>query len=288
MEKIKAGEVLKRLGFKYAWVNDGCMIIISTHPKGSEEGLRVYLGSDTSIIDYDNSTHEIDFSEGIEQDRLSLITTTRQCLLNEIEELSNNEYSLGTILTIIRGRHELVFESTLGNIKIPKDSPIFVDANGIVHESTVPHPLMATDEELGKHMSKFIGTQSKSIFQEGDTVHVLSYSNQGELGISTQGVVKQIKSNSFVAVEVINGIEEIHEEKNISFTPFSIHEAGFSQVRPKPQPKKGDWGWFWDSEDSIEDGFRYATFESMNGKFFKASNGCSYDNFSLKNPVQNC
>ena len=196
MKKIKADSVLKRLGFKYTWVNDRCMIVISTHPKGSEGGLRVYLGSDTSIVDYDNSVYELDFQDSKQEVR-------------------------------------------------------------------------------------------KSLFEVGDTVYVLH--DSGEFGVSVQGEVTFINVG-VLEIKINNNIAKYHLNK-VSFTPFSIHEGGFSQVRQKPKPKTGDWGWFWNNDNNTDvDGFRYGRLRWINNNNkdtqYRCFNGWDYNNFSLENPVK--
>jgi hypothetical protein len=139
---------------------------------------------------------------------------------------------------------------------------------------------------------------NKSIFQQGDTVHVLSYSNQGELGVSTQGVVYQALSASTILVKIEEGVLETHKEKNISFVPFSIHEAGFSQIRPKREIKVGDWGFFYDDNKW----FVYGQLHKIGGKvgtyaLYHHELGSEYNYFShtppqlaegIPNPFDKC
>jgi hypothetical protein len=273
MEKIKASEVLK--GFAYWAIDkDGHARIHTRMPSIAGDCWRiedfnpkldnVYTVDvlTVPITNWQNSLREIDFSEDFAEERLSLVNYISSYLA---KELSLRDYNR------IKGFFEEMEKPKFFDCSPPDYANIFksgrITAGGITTENQ--------QDQI----------ENKSIFQEGDTVHVLSYSNQGELGVSTQGVVGAIKSNSFIAVEIVNGIEEIHEEKNISFTPFSIHEAGFSQVRPT---KKGSWGWFWDNDDDADDGYRYSMFECVDGKRFMNTNGMCYDNFSLKNPVQHC
>lgn len=125
----------------------------------------------------------------------------------------------------------------------------------------------------------------KSLFEVGDAVYVLSHSNNGTFGFSSKGEIVEENTESF-RVRLDTGFHESHKKSNISFAPFSVYSAGFSQVRPKPEPKAGDWGWFWDNDDDVEDGYRYAIFERIDVKRFMNSNGMCYDNFSLENPTQ--
>lgn len=103
--------------------------------------------------------------------------------------------------------------------------------------------------------------EPSSIFKTDDTVHVLSYSNIGEFGKSTEGIIKAIYKDGTVLVKVDEGIEEVHKEDNVSFTPFSIKEAGFSQIRPVQEPKVGDWGFFYNKVPCER--FSYAKLESI-------------------------
>ena len=125
----------------------------------------------------------------------------------------------------------------------------------------------------------------KSLFEVGDVVYVLSHSNNGTFGVSSKGEVVEVNTESF-RIRLDTGFYESHKKSNVSFMPFSIYQAGFSQVRPEPEPKKGDWGWFWDNEDSVEDGFKYAMFERTERKRFMTAVGAYYHNFSLKNPTK--
>ena len=85
----------------------------------------------------------------------------------------------------------------------------------------------------------------ESIFKKDDTVYVLSFASEMPFGVSCEGVVDEIYEDGSVSVKVAEDVFEVHKEGHISFAPFSVHEAGFTQVRPLPEPKRGDDGYFY-------------------------------------------
>lgn len=211
MEKIKASRVFKRLGFRYMWVEGLRSIIVSTHTRESRNGRSLFLGTDIKTVDLDRNEYEIDFSEDFTEERLDLIDYITSYLA---KELSLRDY------TRIVGFFE--------EMEKPDYTKGFVKSLDLEKEVPTKEP--------------------SSIFKIDDTVHVLSYSNIGEFGKSTEGIIKTIYKDGTVLVKVDEGVEEVHKEDNVSFTPFSIKEAGFSQVRPVQEPKIGDWGFFYDNK----------------------------------------
>lgn len=130
--------------------------------------------------------------------------------------------------------------------------------------------------------------KSKSLFIEGDTVYVLSFASEMPFGVSCEGVVDEIYEDRSVSVKVAEDIYEVHKPDHISFAPFSVHDAGFTQVRPKYQPKAGDWGYFYNSSQAVK-GFYYGKLYSIKEQeletLYIAEGANRYYYFSLEPPV---
>lgn len=93
----------------------------------------------------------------------------------------------------------------------------------------------------------------KSIYQVGDTVYYWEYGEGNIYCISHEENKLYpvfVNFGSIVLQFTIDGkINENHKKPSLSFTPYDLVNGGFSQERPKPEPKIGDWGYFWDKED---------------------------------------
>lgn len=271
MEKIKASEVLAIIKKNYKFLSidtDGAICISSCTPYADtdDEGNVMWLPeveskNEDSLLHIDtqlsistkeslSSVREIDFSEDFTEERLSLIDRITSYLA---KELSLRDYNR------IKGFFE--------EMEKPDYTKGFVKSLDLEKEAPTKEP--------------------SSIFKIDDTVHVLSYSNIGEFGKSTEGIIKTVYKDGTVLVKVEEGIEEVHKEDNVSFTPFSIKEAGFSQVRPVQDPKIGDWGFFYDNKNPYW--FTYSELGAIkkntsNDTLYFAECGGCYLRFSIEPP----
>lgn len=276
MEKIKASEVLK--GYKYyARDTDGTNTIFKSLPifvgedwelENGKSGYVISVTHDISISEAKGSIREIDFSEDFTEERLALIDRITSYLAKELslrdynrikgffEDMEKPDYVRGFIKS--------------GNIvaseAMPQGTAVWIrESDGKLTPSFPPEK----DESQDPKVYSFSGNADElrayfksldlekevpekeptSIFKIDDTVHVLSYSNVEDFGKSTEGIIKTIYKDGTILVKVDEGVEEVYKEDNVSFTPFSIKEAGFSQVRPVQEPKEGDWGFFYDAKN---------------------------------------
>lgn len=95
----------------------------------------------------------------------------------------------------------------------------------------------------------------ESIYQVGDTVYHWRFGEGYVIAESLRDVLV-----SFGGIDSCfsrTGIYEKESKPSLSFTPYDLLNGGFSQERPKPAPKVGDWGWFYD------DGDTFATFAEL-------------------------
>lgn len=86
--------------------------------------------------------------------------------------------------------------------------------------------------------------QEACLYQVGDTVHHWKF---GEGAIIKVGNSVRVDFKEGVnAWFSLTGFYEKDGIPTLSFTPYDLVNGGFSQERPKPEPKVGDWGYFWD------------------------------------------
>lgn len=97
--------------------------------------------------------------------------------------------------------------------------------------------------------------KSECIYQVGDTVYHYAY-GCGKV-CSTFSPEEEVYSISVqfddgTFVFTLDGMFH-HQDKepSLSFTPYDLKNGGFSQERPKPEPKIGDVGYFWDHDSSL-------------------------------------
>lgn len=213
MEKIKATEVLK--DFKYLAIDkDGCKRIFSRKPSIVGDEFRI---------------------EGFNP-RIDRVCTISNVYVDDNWEESLREIDFSEDFTEER------LTPMLPPVKDETQDPKIYSFSGNADE------LRAYFKSLD--LEKEAPTKEPSpIFKIDDTVHVLSCSNLGEFGKSTEGIIKTIYKDGTILVKVDEGVEEVHDEYHVSFTPFSIREAGFSQVRPVREPMVGDWGFFYDAKN---------------------------------------
>ena len=320
MEKIKASEVLK--GFKYLAIDkDGCKRVFSNMPSvdGFEFRVEGFDGRVDSVCtigyacidgDWKESLREIDFSEDFTEERLDLIDRITSYAAKKLslrdynrivgffEEIQKPDYVKGFSISEINHSEE---SQDLANERSGSMDFKFTDTFGILgdmdfsnNSNITPQGTLVFKDFDGKlrpmaELGQIVIPPTKepnSIFKLDDTVHVLSYSNVGEFGKSTEGIIKTIYKDDTVLVKVDEGVEEVHKEDNVSFTPFSIKEAGFSQVRPVREPKIGDWGFFHD--DKKPDWFIYGKLGAIKDISadcrYKHGNGSHWRYFSIEPP----
>ena len=126
---------------------------------------------------------------------------------------------------------------------------------------------------------------NKSIYQVGDTVYHFAF---GVGIISSIEDTRERKEPMMVEFQkdkisfTIDG-KYYPDDANpsLSFTPYDLVNGGFSQERPKPIPKVGDWGYFWDIEFGVCDfdcidailnntEYKYLTKRSEEYKYFSS------------------
>lgn len=305
MEKIKASEVLK--GFKYYTTDtDGANNIFKGLPIFVDEdwelgdgefGHTISLTHDISMSEAKGSLREIDFSEDFTDERLSLIDRITSYLAKELslrdynrikgffEEMENPDYIKGFKILEIDHSGE---SQDLANEQLESRDFKYSDDSDFINGSKIPAGTLVFRDIDGKLTPTFPPTKEpSSIFKIDDTVHVLSYSNVGEFGKSTEGIIKTTYKDGTVLVKVDEGVDEVHKEDNVSFTHFSIREAGFSQVGPVREPKIGDWGFFYDAKSPCW--FTYSELGAIKKNlssdtlYFAECGGC-YFGFSIEPP----
>lgn len=122
--------------------------------------------------------------------------------------------------------------------------------------------------------------EPQELFQVGDVVYHWKFS-EGEISSVSSGDVKVNFKGGENYYFTKDGRFLTNEYPSLSFTPYNFKDGGFSQGRPKPQPKVGDWGWFWGN------GNDYATFGRLSNitKYYYCNNIIAgFINFSHEAP----
>lgn len=101
------------------------------------------------------------------------------------------------------------------------------------------------------HYKPELKQEPQALFQVGDVVYHWQYGS---------GKISRIDKDSEYSI-IVNfetlgecrftkdGRLRKEQEPSLSFTPYNFKTGGLSQERPKPEPKVGDWGWFWDDSN---------------------------------------
>lgn len=129
----------------------------------------------------------------------------------------------------------------------------------------------------------------ESIYQVGDTVYHYAYGCGDIYSISPSKEEPYPISVQFdeemVGFRLDGKLSVIDKKPSLSFVPYDLVNGGFSQERPKPELKVGDWGYFWDEEDicvvlsKINDIKFSADFK------YRAGTGGYYKHFSHETPT---
>ena len=90
--------------------------------------------------------------------------------------------------------------------------------------------------------------KEEPLFQVGDRVYDWHCGWMTITEIKSHGSIftvcdKKQKPHNFFGEHIVR----------LSFTEYNFVNGGWSQERPKPLPKVGDWGWFWDDGDLEEE-----------------------------------
>lgn len=126
----------------------------------------------------------------------------------------------------------------------------------------------------------------ESIYQVGDTVYHFCFglgtitSIENEEGVTYPIYVKFDNSKERFTIE--GKTYNTDKRPILSFTPYDLVNGGFSQERPKTEPKVGDWGYFWDIECGVCDfdcidailnntEYKYSTKRSEEYKYFSSN-----------------
>jgi hypothetical protein len=95
--------------------------------------------------------------------------------------------------------------------------------------------------------------ETQDLFQIGDVVYHWKY-GKGEVDNVNYNDVYPVSVRFDGKIDELSftkdGRYDTNEEPSLSFTPYNFKDGGFCQERPKPEPKVGDWGWFWDEGDA--------------------------------------
>ena len=97
----------------------------------------------------------------------------------------------------------------------------------------------------------------KSIYQVGDTVYHFYFGIGTVLSIESNSKIEfpvWVKFDTIypsISFSVDGRYSQEHKSPSLSFTPYDLVNGGFSQERPKPEPKVGDWGYFWDTDGAL-------------------------------------
>jgi hypothetical protein len=136
---------------------------------------------------------------------------------------------------------------------------------------------------------ELVGTAQQEIkeeplFQVGDRVYDWQCSWMTITEIKSHGIIftvcdKKQKSHNFFGEHIIR----------LSFTEYNFIAGGWSQERPKPLPKIGEWGWFWNSKEDIKRKCcSYGMLIDINEKELNkySLDGDWFNNFSTENPFE--
>lgn len=73
----------------------------------------------------------------------------------------------------------------------------------------------------------------------------------------------------------------------LSLTPYTLEQGGFTPITEFGKPKKGDWGWFWDSSLAFQERADFGQLQDVvpNARVpYVLKNCASYENFSPNPP----
>lgn len=92
--------------------------------------------------------------------------------------------------------------------------------------------------------------QEVRLYQVGDTVYHWRY-GKGEVLVSERNVRVDFEKGINRCFTADGRYDTEEPSPTLSFTPYDLANGGFSQERPKPEPKIGDVGYFWDDDSSL-------------------------------------
>jgi len=152
-------------------------------------------------------------------------------------------------------------DTQVGFTKGEKYDFVFKD-NCITIRNDLSNKIFIGESDIGWLLSSFIlpeyykpepKQESQDLFQVGDVVYHWTYGkgNVCEIGISeSYPVIVLFENSNNKWAFSKDGKLQHHQPKSLSFTPYNFKTGGFSQERPKPEPKVGDYGWFWNDRDN--------------------------------------
>ena len=92
--------------------------------------------------------------------------------------------------------------------------------------------------------------QKVCLYQVGDTVYHWRY-GKGEVLVSERNVRVDFEKGINRCFTADGRYDTEEPSPTLSFTPYDLANGGFSQERPKPEPKIGDVGYFWNDDSSL-------------------------------------